>query len=108
DVVGVDDALPRVLLGLLEAQRDPLSVAVDIEHLDAHGVADREDLARVVDVRPGELGDVDQAVDPVEVDERAEVDDVRDRALDDLAGLEAVEDPLAVLLALRLAPGASA
>ena len=57
---------------------------------------------RVVDVRPRQLGDVDQAVDPVEVDERAEVDDVRDRALHDLAGLQAVEDPLAVLLALLL------
>ena len=34
DVVGVDDALPRVLLGLLEAQGDALAVAVDVEHLD--------------------------------------------------------------------------
>ena len=41
DVVGVDDALPRVLLGLLEAQGDALAVAVDVEHLDLHGVADR-------------------------------------------------------------------
>ena len=61
-----------------------------------------EDLGGVVDVRPRKLGDVDQPVDPVEVDERAEVDDVRDRALDDLAGLQPVEDPLAVLLALLL------
>ena len=56
----------------------------------------------MVDVRPRQLGDVDQSVDPVEVDERAEVDDVRDRALDDLAGLQPVEDPLAILLALLL------
>ena len=34
DVVGVDDPLPRVLLGLLETQRDALAVAVDVEHLD--------------------------------------------------------------------------
>ena len=33
-VVGVDDALPRILLGLLEAQGDALAVAVDVEHLD--------------------------------------------------------------------------
>ncbi len=56
----------------------------------------------MVDVRPRKLGDVDQAVDPVEVDERAEVDDVRDLALDDEARLQAVEDLLAVLLALLL------
>src|SRR5204863_4612234 len=38
----------------------------------------------------------------VEVHERPEVDDVRDGALDHLAGLEAVEDSLAILLALLL------
>jgi hypothetical protein len=40
----------------------------------------------MVHVAPRELGDVDEPVDPVEVDERAEVDDVRDRAGDDVAG----------------------
>src|SRR5215218_6079667 len=106
DVVRVDDALPRILLRLLETQGDALAVAVDVEHLDGDGVADREDLARVVDVRPGQLGDVDQAVDAVEVHERAEVDDVRDLALDDEARLQAVEDLLALLLALLLEHGA--
>ena len=61
----------------------------------------------MVDVAPRQLGDVDEAVDPVEVDEGAEVDDVGDRALDDLAGLQPVEDPLAVLLALLLEHGAA-
>ncbi len=105
DVVSVDDALPGILLGLLEAQRDALTLTVDVEHLDADRVADREDLGRMVDVRPGQLGDVNQAVDPVEVDERAEVDDVGDRALDHLARLEPVEDPFAILLALLLEHG---
>src|SRR3954452_9042059 len=58
-------------------------------------------------MRPRELGDVDQAVDPVEVDEGAEVDDVRDLALDDVARLEAVEDLLALVLALLLEHGAA-
>ena len=53
-----------------------------------------EHLGRVVDVRPRQLGDVDQAVDAVEVDERTEVDDVRDLALDDVAGLQTIEDLL--------------
>src|SRR5690242_12665904 len=60
----------------------------------------------MVDVRPRELGDVDEAVHSVEVDERAEVDDVRDLALDDVARLQAVEDLLALLLALLLEHGA--
>src|SRR5215211_4673737 len=108
DVVGVDHALPRVLLGLLQAQGDALAVAVDVEHLDLHGVADREDLARVVDVRPRELGDVDEAVDAVEVDEGAEVDDVRDLPLDHEPGLQALKDRLALLLALLLEDRAAA
>ena len=45
---------------------------------------------------------MDQPVDAVEVDERAEVDDVRDLALDHEAGLQPVEDLLANLLALLL------
>src|SRR3954451_25485887 len=107
DPVGVDDALPRVLLGLLEAQRDALTIAVDVEHLDLDRVADVEDLGGVVDVRPRQLGDVDEPVDAVEVDERAEVDDVRDVALDHEAGLQPVEDLLALLLALLLEHGAA-
>ena len=59
----------------------------------------------MVDVAPGELGDVDEAVHPVEVDEGAEVDDVGDLALDDVAGAETVEDRLAHLLALVLEDG---
>ena len=102
DVVRVDDPLPRILLGLLESERDALAVAVDVEHLDLDRVADLEDLARMVDVRPRKLGDVDQSVDPVEVDERAEVNDVGDLALDDEARGETVEDLLADLLALLL------
>jgi hypothetical protein len=61
----------------------------------------------MVDVAPGELRDVDQAVDAVEVDERAEVDDVGDLALDLDAGREPVEDLLTRLLALLLEHGAA-
>jgi len=56
----------------------------------------------MVDVRPTELADVDETVDAVEVDERPEVDDVRDGALDDVADVELVDDLLADLLALLL------
>ena len=106
-VVALEHLLPRIVLGLLETQRDALAVAVDVEHLDLHRLADLEDLGRMVDVRPRELGDVDQAVHAVEVDEGAEVDDVRDLALDDVAGLEPVEDLLPLLLALLLEHGAA-
>src|SRR6201999_1185227 len=45
---------------------------------------------------------VDEAVDPIEIDEGAEVDDVGDLSFDDLARLEAAQDLLADLLALFL------
>src|SRR6476469_1005292 len=106
-VVSLEHLLPRVGLGLLEPERDPLALAVDVEHLDLDVLADLEHLGRVVDVRPGALGDMDQAVHPVEVDEGAEVDDVRELAIDHVAGVEPVEDLLSLLLALVLEDGAA-
>ena len=105
--VALEHLLPRVRLRLLEAERDALALAVDVEHLDLDLLADLEHLRRVVDVAPRELGDVDQAVHPVEVDEGAEVDDVRDRAVDHVARVEPVENLLALLLALVLEDGAT-
>ena len=106
-VVVLDHLLPRVGLRLLEAERDPLAVPVDVEHLHLDRLPDLEHLGRVVDVTPGELGDVDQAVHAVEVHEGSEVDDVRDLALDHVAGAQPVEDRLAHLLALVLEDGAA-
>src|SRR5262249_43517788 len=76
-------------------------------HLDLHRLADLEHLGGMVDVRPRELRDVDQAVHAVEIDERAEIDDVRDLAFDNVAGLELVENLLPLLLALLLEHGAA-
>src|SRR5215204_5711466 len=61
----------------------------------------------MVYMAPRELRDVDQAVHAVEIDEGAEVDDVRDLALDDVARVEPVEDRLTHLLALVLEHGAA-
>ena len=54
----------RVFLGGLERRGHALAVHVDVEHLDGDLVAHLHDLRRVVDVLPGQLGHVDQAVDP--------------------------------------------
>lgn len=63
-------------MGLLETKRNSLAVAVDLKHLDLDRLANLEYLVGVVDVRPRNLRDVDQPVNPVEVDEGAEVNDV--------------------------------
>ncbi len=105
--VVVEHLLPGVALRLLEPERDPLAVAVDVEHLHLHRLTDVEHLGRVVHVAPRQLRDVDQAVHPVEVDERAEVHDVGDLALDHVARAQPVEDRLPHLLALVLEDGAA-
>ena len=108
DLVGAGELLPRVFLGRLERQRDALAVHVDVEHLDGDLLADLDDLGGVVDVLPGQLGDVHQAVDAAEVDERAEVDDRGDHAGADLALLQGLQEGRAHLGLGLLEPGAAA
>ena len=60
--VGASEALPRIFLGSLEGQGDALTIEVNVEHLDGNLVADLDNLGRVVDVLPRQLGNVDQAV----------------------------------------------
>ena len=71
------ELLPQVFLRRLERQGHALALEVDVEHLDLDLLADG-DLAGMVDVLPGQLGDVHESVDAAEVDERAEVHDRRD------------------------------
>ena len=95
--VGASEALPRILLSRLQGQGDTLTVEIDVEHLDGDLVADLDDLRRVVDVLPGQLGNVDQAVNTAEIDESAEVNDGGHHALTDLALLELGQEGLADL-----------
>ena len=84
---------------LLEAQRDLLAVLVDVQDHDLDLVVDLDHVAGVVDPAPAHVGDVQQAVDAAEVDERAEVGDVLDGALADLPDLDLLEELLLLLLA---------
>ena len=91
------DALPGVGLELLHAERDALGLAVEADHLDVDGLADVQHLGRVVDAPPGDVGDVQQAVEAAEVDEGAVVGDVLDHAAQHLAFLERREQLVALL-----------
>src|SRR6202012_3637246 len=71
DSVSAGEVPPRVFLSRLERQRNPLAVHVNVEHLDGDLVADLDNLGRVVDVLPRQLGDVHQTVHTAEVDKRA-------------------------------------
>ena len=105
DLVGARELLPRVFLGRLQRQRDPLAVHVDVEHLDGDLLADLDDLGRVVDVLPRQLGDVDETVDAAEVDEGTEVDDRGDDTAADLALLQLGQEVLANRRLGLLEPG---
>ncbi len=92
DREAVLDLVPRVVEHLLEAERHALLLLVDVEDDDFELVADLDELARVIEAGPRHVGDVEQAVDAVEVDERAEIGDVLDRAGDLVANLHSAEE----------------
>jgi hypothetical protein len=96
------DAGPRVGLQLLHAEADALRLRVDAHDLYLDGIADVDDLARMIDAAPGHVGDVQQAVDAAQVDEGAVVGDVLDHAIDHLALGQLGDDLGALLGACRL------
>jgi hypothetical protein len=71
---------------------DAVALVVDADDLHLDGLADGEHFGRVVDPAPGDVGDVQQAVDAAEVDERTVVGDVLDHAVDNLALFELLDD----------------
>src|SRR5262249_19717497 len=56
-----------------------------------------EHLGRMIDAPPGDIGDVQEAVDAAQIDERTVIGDVLDHAVDDLTLLEVLHQLLALL-----------
>ena len=100
--VALDELQPRILGGLLQAERDALALQVDVENLNLNLVANLDDLGRMVDMVPRQLGDVNQTVDAAQVNEGAEVDDGGNGALEAHALDELGEDFGALVLAAFL------
>src|SRR3954452_3967153 len=66
-----------------------MPLGVERDDLELERLALVDDIARVGDPLVGQLADVDQAFEPVaDTDERSEVDELCDRAVDDVADLE--------------------
>src|SRR6187397_2573998 len=91
------DALPRIVQQLLHAERNAVGLVVDLDDLDLDGLADGEHLGRVIDPAPGDIGDVEQAVDAAEINERTVIGDVLDHAVDHLPLFEVLHQLLALL-----------
>src|ERR1019366_2040598 len=69
---------------------------------DGDLVAHLKELGRVIDPTPAHVGDVQEAVDAAEIDERAVLGDVLDDAADDLALFQGLEGLRLLLVALFL------
>src|SRR5687768_7629504 len=63
------DLFPWVLQLLLEAEADPFFFAVDIENNHVDILTNLEDFRWVPNTAPAHVGDVQQTIDTIEVDE---------------------------------------
>ncbi len=87
---------------MLQGEGDLLLLLVHVQDVDLELLIDVDHLVGVVDPAPAHVGDVQQAVDAAEVHKGAELGDVLDDALADLADGDLVEQLLLHLLALVL------
>ena len=72
-------------LQLLHAERNALLVGIDLQHLELEFLTGRENVGRLVDAAPGDIGDMKQAVDTADIDKRSVVGEAANRAIDDIA-----------------------
>src|SRR5690242_15734102 len=96
------DVLPRIALELFEPERDALARPIDVEDFDLELCSDGDQLRGMGDAAPGHIGDVEQAVDAAEIDERTEVGDVLDDAFAHLILLQLLHELLALAGSLVL------
>ncbi len=99
DGEAVFDIFPRVGETLFETERDPFFFVVDVEDDDFDFLAHGEGFRRVVDASPRDVGDMEETVDAIEVDERTEVREVLDLPLDLVADLHGSQELLAFVRA---------
>ena len=94
--------LPRVRLQSSDRQADAPALVVDVDYLGLDLFADGVGGLRVVDLVPGELALVDQAIDAAQVDEHADGCDAAHHAGHALADLKAAEQLVALLASLLI------
>ncbi len=87
---------PRVRAELLEAERNAVALAIELQHLDLQFLPDGHDFRRMLDPLPGHVGDMQQTVDATEVDERTVVGQVLDDARELRAFLQILQQALAL------------
>ena len=86
--IGGLDVFPRVRFKLFHAQGNALGFGVEANDLHLDGFTDLQRVCRMVDTPPGDIGDVQQAIDTAQVDEGAVIGDILDHPFQNLAFLE--------------------
>ena len=71
---------PRIGRQLLESQRDALLLFVVLQNLDLNLVTDIHQIAWMGQASPGHVGDVQQAIEPAQINKRAVLSQVLDHA----------------------------
>ena len=89
--VATGNVLPRIGTELLDAERDALTLTVELQDANVDLVAHLDHFRRMLDALPRHVGDVQKTVDAAEVHERTVVGEVLDGTLDDGAFLQVVE-----------------
>jgi hypothetical protein len=79
---------PRIVAQLLHAQGDAVLLLIVLEDLGGDLLANRQHFRRVTHTTPCQVGDVQQAVDATQINERTVVGDVLDDTGDDGAFLQ--------------------
>ena len=88
-------------------ERDALALAVELQDAHVDLLADLDHFGGVLDALPRHVGDVQQAVDAAQIDERAVIGEILDHALDGGAFLQIVEQRGALGAVLLLDHGAA-
>ena len=94
------DIFPWVGSGLFEAEGNAFAFGIDFYNHYGNFFADLQHFARVGDSAPAHVGDMQQAVEAVEVDKRSVIGDILDDAPADVAGLDFREECAALFGAL--------
>jgi hypothetical protein len=94
------NGLPRVWLEASKAETDSASISIDIQDVDLHLLAGTEHIAWMIHASPGELGDMDQTLQPTQVHKGTEGAERGHVPLTDVARGERVEYLLPSLFVL--------
>src|SRR5271169_6533329 len=101
------DAFPWIGFELFHAERYALGLRVEADHLHLDVLPDVQRFRRVVDAPPGDVGDVEQPIDPAQIDKGAVIGDILDHTVEDLALLETGHQFRTLLGAALLEHGAA-